>query len=218
MKVTFLGHSAVKLDGSSIIYIDPFLSGNPLATVSVDQIDKADYVFVTHDHDDHKGDAFAICKNTNATLVSIHETAVEAENMGIKAEGMNIGGTIRFNNLNINMVNAQHSSATGHQCGVVIEMDDFVIYHPGDTGLFGDMCLIGEFFAIDLAFLPIGDRYTMGIPSAVKAVEFLKPKRVIPMHYNTFPIIEADPEEFKNAVGNLSEVLIIKPGNTFNLA
>ena len=217
MKVTFLGHSAVNLDGTKTIYIDPFLSDNPLAAISAEQIDKADYVIVTHDHDDHKGDAFGICKNTGAVLVSIHEIAVEAENAGIKAEGMNIGGTLKFDGLNINMVNAHHSSASGHQSGVVIEMDNKVIYHPGDTGLFGDMKIIGEFFNIDLAFLPIGDRYTMGIPSAVKAIEYLQPKKVIPMHYNTFPIIEADPQEFKNMAGDLSKVVIINPGESIDL-
>ncbi|MGR3219016.1 MAG: metal-dependent hydrolase, partial [Candidatus Anammoxibacter sp.] len=201
MKVEFIGHSAIKLEASAVVYIDPFLTGNPLTTVSVDQIEKADYVIVTHDHDDHKGDAFEICKKTSAILIAVHEISVEAENRGIKTEGMNIGGTLRLNNIIINMVNAHHSSASGHQSGVVIEMDNKVVYHSGDTGLFGDMKIIGEFFDIDLAFLPIGDRYTMGIPSAVKAVEYLKPKKVVPMHYNTFPIIMADPNEFKEKVG-----------------
>ncbi|MGR3320210.1 MAG: metal-dependent hydrolase [Candidatus Anammoxibacter sp.] len=217
MKVKFIGHSAIKLEGSKVVYIDPFLTGNPLATVSVDQIDKADYVIVTHDHDDHKGDAFEICKKTDATLISVHEIAVEAEKIGVKVEGMNIGGTLRLDNIIINMVNAQHSSASGHQSGVVIEMDNNVIYHSGDTGLFGDMKIIGEFFDIDLAFLPIGDRYTMGIPSAVKAVEYLRPKKVIPMHYNTFPIITADPEKFKKMVGNLADVIIVNPGESIDL-
>lgn len=217
MKVTFIGHSAVKLDGSRIVYVDPFLTGNPVATVSVSQIDKADYVVVTHDHDDHKGDAFELCRSTGATLVAIHEIAVEAESAGIAVEGMNIGGTLRFEGIDINMVNAQHSCASGHQAGVVIEMDNRVVYHTGDTGLFGDMRIIGDFFNIDMAFLPIGDRYTMGIPSAVRAVEYLMPKRVVPIHYNTFPIIAADPEEFKQMVGDLSEVVIVKPGESVDI-
>lgn len=217
MKATFIGHSAVRLDGSMVVYIDPFLTGNPLAAVSVDQIHKADYVIVTHDHDDHKGDAFDICKKTGAALVSVHEIAVEAADAGIKAEGMNIGGTLRFGDISINMVNAQHSSNRGHQSGVVVEMDNKVIYHPGDTGLFGDMKIIGESFNIDLAFLPIGDRYTMGIPSAVKAVEYLRPKRVVPIHYNTFPAIKADPEEFKKKAGDLCAVIVIRPGESVEL-
>ncbi len=214
MKATFIGHSAIKLEGAHIVYIDPFLTGNPLATTSVDQIDKADYVIVTHDHDDHKGDAFDICNKTGATLVGVHEVSVDAGKEGLKSEGMNIGGTLSLENINIHMVNAQHSTANGHQAGVVIEMDGATVYHPGDTGLFGDMKIIGEFFDIDLAFLPIGDRYTMGIRSAAKAVEYLKPKKVVPMHYNTFPIIMADPQEFKSKVGALAEVVILNPGES----
>lgn len=217
MKVTFIGHSAIKLEGSKVVYVDPFLTGNPLTSMTLDQIECADYVAVTHDHDDHKGDGFEICKKSGAVLIGVHEISVEALNAGIKSEGMNIGGTLKFDKIDFHMVNALHSCGCGHQAGFVIEMDGVVVYHPGDTGLFGDMQIIGEFFDIDLAFLPIGDRYTMGIPSAVKAVEYLKPAKVVPMHYNTFPVIEADPEEFKNKVGNLAEVIILKPGETMDL-
>lgn len=217
MKATFIGHSAVKLEGSKTIYIDPFITDNPLAVISLGQINKADIVIVTHDHGDHLGNAYEICKKTGATLVSIHEIAVDASDAGIRAEGMNIGGTLRLKDVSINMVNADHSSAKGHPSGVVIEMDGTTVYHPGDTGLFGDMRIIGEFFKIDLAFIPIGDRYTMGIPSAVKAVEYLRPKKVVPVHYNTFPIIQADPEEFKRKIGDLAEVIILKPGEWIEL-
>ncbi len=217
MQVTFLGHSAVKLEGSSIVYIDPFLTGNPLSSLSIYDVNGADYVVVTHDHDDHRGDAFEICKKSGAVLVAVHEISVEALNAGIKSEGMNIGGALSFDNITINMVNALHSCGYGHQVGVVVEMDGVVIYHPGDTGLFGDMKIIGEFFDIDLAFLPIGDRYTMGIRAAVKAVEYLNPKKVVPVHYNTFPVIKADPEEFKRQVGDLAEVVILDPGKSIKL-
>lgn len=217
VKATFHGHSAVCIEAGKTIYIDPFLSGNPIANIAVEQINTADIVIVTHNHDDHIGDAFEICKKTRAVLVGIHEIAVEAENSGIQAEGMNIGGTINIEGVAINMVNAHHSSLNGHATGVVIETEGVTIYHPGDTGLFGDMRIIGEFFNIDLAFLPIGDRYTMGIKSAVKAVEFLKPEHVVPIHYNTFPIIQADPNRFKELVGSLAEVSILDPGESIEL-
>ena len=217
MKITWLGHSAVKIEGSKIVFIDPFLSGNPSASVKPEEIDKADIVVVTHYHGDHLGDAFSICKKTGATLVSIHEVAVEGEKEGIKAEGMNIGGTVEVNGVKIHMVIAWHSAEKGNATGVVVEMDGKRIYHAGDTGLTYDMKLIGEFFEPDLSLLPIGDRYTMGIPSAVKAVELIKSEVIIPIHYNTFPIIQANPEEFKARVGNKANVVILKPGESYNL-
>lgn len=217
VKTTYLGHSAICIEASKIIYIDPFLNENPTASISTNQITTADIVIATHDHADHIGDAFEICKKTSATLVGVHELAVEAENFGVHAEGMNIGGTINIEGITINMVNAQHSSSNGHPVGVVIETEGTTIYHPGDTGLFGDMRIIGEFFDIDLAFLPIGDRYTMGTKSAAKAVEYLKPKKVVPVHYNTFPLVQADPNKFKELVGDLAEVLILNPGESIEL-
>jgi L-ascorbate metabolism protein UlaG (beta-lactamase superfamily) len=115
------------------------------------------------------------------------------------------------------MVQALHSAEKGDPAGVVIEMDGKTIYHAGDTGLTYDMKLIGEFFKPDLSFIPIGDRYTMGIPSAAKAVEFIQTKKVIPVHYNTFPIVSADPEEFKKIVGDKAEVIILNPGESYSL-
>jgi len=217
MEITWLGHSAVKIKGSKIVYIDPFLTGNPTASISAEKITDADLVVVTHYHSDHLGDAFAICKLSGATLVAIHEIAVEAAEQGILAEGMNIGGTVEAKGVKVHMVQAFHSAEKGDPAGVVIEMDGKKIYHAGDTGLTYDMKLIGEFFKPDLSFLPIGDRYTMGIPSAAKAVEFIKSKKVIPVHYNTFPIVSADPQEFKKRVGGLAEVIILKPGETYRL-
>ena len=216
MDITWLGHAAVKIQGSRTLFIDPFLTGNPAASTSPDEIAEADVVVVTHHHGDHLGDAFTICKKTGATLVSIHEVAAEAEAEGIPSEGMNIGGTIETNNIKVHMVTALHSAEKGDPAGVVIEMDGKTIYHAGDTGLTYDMKLIGEFFKPDLSFIPIGDRYTMGIPSATRAVEFIQSKRVIPIHYGTFPIVSADPEEFKKSVGDLAEVIILKPGESFS--
>lgn len=217
MEITWLGHSAVIIKGTKTVIIDPFLTGNPAAAVTPDTITEADVVIVTHDHSDHKGDSFEICKQTGATLVSIHEVAVQAEAEGIAVEGMNIGGTVDTNGIKVHMVQALHSSETGDPTGVVVEMDGKMIYHAGDTGLTYDMKLIAEFFHPDLSFLPIGDRYTMGIGSAAKAVEFIQTKKVIPIHYGTFPIIEVDPEEFKKRVGDKSEVIILKPGQSYML-
>jgi L-ascorbate metabolism protein UlaG (beta-lactamase superfamily) len=217
MEITWLGHSGIKLKGSKTVYIDPFLTGNPAASTTPDEIDEADVVVVTHYHGDHLGDAFTICKKTGATFVGIHEIAVDAEAEGITAEGMNIGGTIEAKGMKVHMVQALHSAEKGDPAGVVIEMDGMTIYHAGDTGLTYDMKLIGEFFKPDLSFIPIGDRYTMGIPSAAKAVEFIQTKKVIPVHYNTFPIVSADPEEFKKIVGDKAEVIILNPGESYSL-
>jgi L-ascorbate metabolism protein UlaG (beta-lactamase superfamily) len=217
MEISWLGHSAIKLQGSKTVYIDPFLTDNPVASVTPEEITEADVVVVTHYHSDHLGDSFAICKKTGATLVGIHEIAVDGEAEGITVEGMNIGGTVEAKGVKIHMVQALHSAEKGDPAGVVIEMDGKTIYHAGDTGLTYDMKLIGEFFKPDLSLIPIGDRYTMGVPSAVKAVMFIQTRKVIPIHYNTFPIISADPEEFKKRVGDLAEVIILKPGESYTL-
>jgi L-ascorbate metabolism protein UlaG (beta-lactamase superfamily) len=217
MEITWLGHASVKITGSITVYIDPFLTGNPMAAVEADTINDADLVIVTHHHGDHLGDAYDICKRSGAPLVSIHEVAVEASEQGITAEGMNIGGSVDVKGIRVNMVTALHSAEKGDPAGVVLEMDGKTIYHAGDTGLTYDMKLIAEFFKPDLSFLPIGDRYTMGVPSAVKAVEFTGTKRVIPVHYGTYPIIESDPYEFKKQVGDRAEVIVLQPGETFTL-
>ena len=217
MEITWLGHSGIKLQGSKIVYIDPFLTGNPAASTTPEEITEADVVVVTHYHGDHLGDSFTICKKTGAILFGIHEIAVEAEAEGLTAEGMNIGGTVEAKGVKVHMVQALHSAEKGDPAGVVIEMDGQTIYHAGDTGLTYDMKLIGEFFKPDLSFIPIGDRYTMGVPSAARAVEFIQTKRVIPVHYNTFPIVSADPEEFKRLVADKAEVIILNPGDSYTL-
>lgn len=217
MQITWLGHSAVKIKGTKTIYIDPFLSENPAASISPEEVSEADIVVVTHDHSDHLGDAFPICKKTGATLAAIHEIAVMADSEGITSEGMNIGGTVEVDGVKINMVNALHSCDKGDPAGVVVEMDNKTLYHAGDTALTYDMKLIADFFHPDLSFLPIGDRYTMGVHSASKAVEFTQTKKVIPIHYDTFPLVNADPEEFKKLVGDKAEVIILKPGESYDL-
>lgn len=218
IKITWLGHSAVKIAGSKTILIDPFITGNPAAPLAIANIGQVDMVFVTHYHSDHISDAFAICKKTGATLIAIHEIAVEAEAQKITTEGMNIGGTITLDQIRFNMVPAAHSAMKGSAAGVVIEMDGKRIYHAGDTGLTYEMQLIGELFKPDLCLLPIGDRYTMGINSAARAIDLLQTRRVIPIHYNTYAPITVDPLAFKAKVGKKADVIILTPGEEYILA
>lgn len=214
MKITWIGHSAVKLEGSKTVFIDPFITGNPVATMGLDKVTKADVVVVTHDHGDHLGDSYAICKKTGATLVAIYEIAEEAAKHGAKAEGMNIGGSVNVGGVVVSLVPAFHTGGLGGTAsGAVIEMDGKKVYHSGDTGLTMEMQLIGEMYTPDIAFLPIDGRFNMGPRLAAKAVELLKVPKTVPIHYGTFPMVNSSPEEFKKLVGNKSQVIILKPGD-----
>ncbi|UCH96589.1 MAG: metal-dependent hydrolase [Candidatus Aminicenantes bacterium] len=218
MKITWIGHSALKLEGSKTVFIDPFLSGNPVASMSLDQVTRADLVVVTHDHGDHLGDAYAICKKTGATLVSIYEIAEAGAQQGIKAEGMNVGGTVTVDGAAVSLVPAIHTAGLGGTAtGAVVEMDGKKVYHAGDTALTMDMQLIGEMYQPDIGFLPIDGRFNMSPKLAAKAVELLKIPKVVPFHYDTFPLVQSSPEEFKRLVGDKSEVIIIKPGESVEL-
>ena len=218
MKITWIGHSALKLQGSKTVFIDPFLSGNPAASMSLDNVSQADVVVVTHDHGDHLGDAHAICKKTGATLVSIFEIAEAAAQQGIKAEGMNVGGTVTVDDVAVSLVPAIHTAGLGGTAtGTVVEMDGKKVYHAGDTGLTMDMQLIGEMYQPDIGFLPIDGRFNMTPRLAAKGVELLKIPKVVPIHYDTFPLVHSSPEEFKRLVGDKSEVIILKPGETVEL-
>ncbi|WP_088334687.1 metal-dependent hydrolase [Methanopyrus sp. KOL6] len=228
MRVTWLGHAAfeVEIDGVNVL-IDPFLSGNPKAAKSPDEVDP-DLVLVTHGHGDHLGDAVEICKRTGATLVGIYEIAMYAKGQGVEnVEEMNIGGTIEVEGLRIIQVPAWHSSeivedgeivAGGTPVGYVVSGEEGSVYHAGDTGLSMDMKLIGELYEPEVALLPIGSRFTMGPKEAAKAVELIEPEVVIPMHYGTFPPIDQDPEEFEREVKELGldvEVVILEPGESY---
>ncbi|MGQ9619144.1 MAG: metal-dependent hydrolase [Candidatus Aminicenantia bacterium] len=217
MKIYWLGHSAIRIEGSKIVYVDPFISGNPLSSISLEKIDRADVVVLTHDHEDHLGDAFAICKKTGATLVTYHELSLKANQEGIKAEGMNIGGTVEVNGVKVSLVQAIHSSYSGHPMGAIIRMDGKTVYHTGDTGVFMDMKLISEIFNPDIVFLPIDGRYNMDVVQASKAVELMGFRKFVPIHYDTFPIIQANPRKLKELSKDKGEIIIIKPGESVEI-
>lgn len=222
--IKYLGHSAFEivltgLDGAEkIILIDPWIE-NPLSPVKLSDYRnrKIDYIFVTHDHGDHLGNAIEIAKETGAKIVGIFEIALYAREKGVQSIDGNIGGKLNIPDLFAVLTPAWHSSNRGAPTGVVVGGKDVTIYHAGDTGLFMEMSLIGELYGPDIALLPIGGHYTMGVKEAVKAVQLIRPKIAIPMHYNTFPPIKADPEEFKKLVESTTptKVVILKPGETF---
>lgn len=221
LKVTFLGHSCVyATDGKHKLIIDPFLTGNPQATVPAKEID-VDYILATHGHGDHLGDAVDISKRTGATIIAPNELANWVAAKGADAHNMHIGGSYKFEFGRVKLTIAHHgggagedaSRYTGPAVGFLVTIGGRTVYHAGDTGLFSDMKLIGELNSIDLAFLPIGDNYTMGIDDAVKAVELLRPRRVVPIHYGTFPEIAADPHEFAARVAE-AEARVLSPGET----
>jgi len=225
IKATWLGHSCWTIEGGGhSLIIDPFLSGNPLATKKPEEI-KADFILLTHGHGDHVGDALAIAKRNKALIIANYEIVAWCQNQGAQGHPLHVGGGAAFPFGRAKLTIAHHGSALpdgsngGSPCGVVLEMEGKRIYHPGDTGLFYDMKLIGE-DGLDLAFLPIGDNFTMGIPDAVKAAKLLGAKVVIPMHYNTFDLVKADPEEFKKKVEKEvpgTKCVVLKPGESFSL-
>jgi L-ascorbate metabolism protein UlaG (beta-lactamase superfamily) len=218
MKITWLGHSALRIEGSKIVFIDPFLTGNPVASLRAQDIDRADIVVVSHDHGDHLGDSYAICRKTGATLVALHEIALDAGANKIKAEGMGIGGTVKVGGVEISLVPAFHSAGLGGTAaGIIVAMDGKTVYHAGDTGLSMEMQLIGEMYRPDIAFLPIDGRYNMTPRLAAKAVELLHVARVVPIHYDTFPPIRSSPTEFKERVGTSSAVTVLRPGGSIEL-
>lgn len=217
LKLTYHGHSVFEVhSGSHNLIIDPFINGNKHAKVKAKDIN-ADFVVLTHAHGDHMGDAFDIAKRNDATVIAVNELANYASENGCKAHNMHIGGSFTFPFGKLKFTIAHHGSSTpdgkymGEPAGVVLTIDGKNIYHAGDTGLFLDMKLIGEINPIDAALVPIGDNFTMGIDDAVKAIEFLNPKLAIPMHYSTFGVIEADPQEFKRKVESIGKKCSIIP-------
>lgn len=228
-KITFLGHSAFKVISPKgvILYIDPFLSGNPKTPSEMKTVEKADLILVTHGHGDHVGDTVSIAEKTNAKVIVIPELGRYLSKKGVKnVIGMNKGGTYTSHGIAITMVHATHSSSategdqviyTGDPAGFVIRLENgFTIYHAGDTGLFSDMKLIGELYKPDLSLLPIGSHYTMDPKEATYAAKLLGSKYVIPMHYGTFPVLTGTVEEFLALMKEVpqTKVIVLKPGET----
>ena len=223
--IKYLGHASFEvtlegLDGKKKrILIDPWIT-NPLSPYRnveeyLEKINKVDYIIVTHDHGDHLGEALDIAKKTNAKIIAIYDLAIELEKKNVTTIGANIGGKLDVPDIFVVLTPALHSSQHGNPTGVVVGGNDIKVYHAGDTGLFAEMTYIGELYKPDIAMLPIGGHFTMGIREAAKAVELLKPKYVVPMHYGTFDVIKADPNEFAKLVRERvpeTQVIILKPG------
>jgi L-ascorbate metabolism protein UlaG (beta-lactamase superfamily) len=221
MDIRFLGHAAFALehDGKTVL-IDPFLTGNPKAAASADEV-AADAILLTHGHGDHYGDTVAIAKRTGATVVAITEIAGEIAEEGVETIDTNLGGTAEFDWGSVRLVPALHTSTTPNgtvsvPAGLVVEIGDKRIYHLGDTALFSDLALPGRRGHIDVALMCIGGHYTMDRFDAVVAAEFVGADQVIPCHYDTFPPVETDAQAFKSDVQNagFAEVVILPPGET----
>lgn len=225
MKISYHGHSIVKIktNGKTIL-IDPFITGNKLTDLKAED-EKPDVILLTHGHNDHVGDTMDIAKREDILVVAPNELAVYLGWQGINAHGMNIGGSKEFDFGTIKYTQAFHSSSyttedneiiyTGMPAGLLLTIEGKKIYHAGDTALFSDMKLYAE-DPIEVAFLPIGDNFTMGPEDAAKAVEILNPKLTVPIHYNTFPPIEQDPEDFKALVTS-HEVKIMAAGESIEI-
>jgi len=227
LSITWFGHSTFLLTtpGGKRIVFDPWLTGNPKAPAGA-KIDKADVICVTHGHSDHTGDVVAVARATGAPVVAVFELANWFQGKGLKdVVGMGVGGTVDVKGLKISMTPAVHTSSihedgkvhyVGVATGFVVRMeDDRAIYFAGDTALFSDMRLIRELYAPEIAFLPIGDHYTMDPVAAAKACEMLGVRQVVPMHYGTFPALTGSPETLKKLVEPLGiDVLVLKPGET----
>ncbi len=206
MKVSFHGHSIVKIEtNGKIILFDPFIRGNSLTDLKVEDV-KPDVIILTHGHNDHLGDTVELAKRHDALVVGIAEIATYIGWQGIRTHGMNIGGSFEFDFGKITLTPAFHSTGyatvdeqiiyLGLPAGVLFSAEGKTVYHVGDTALYSDMKLIGDKHKIDVAFIPIGDNFTMSPEDAAIAAQWLKPKIVVPIHYNTFPVIQQDPYKF----------------------
>ena len=226
LSITWLGHSTfvITTPGGKRIVTDPWLEGNPMCPPGT-KIDRADLILLSHGHSDHSADVVSVARATGAPVVCIHELSQWLGNKGLQnVKGMGIGGTISVAGLDVSMTPAVHSSSVmegdgivylGEPTGFVVRLEDKrAFYFAGDTALFGDMRLIADEHAPEIAFLPIGDHYTMGPDAAARACKLLLVRQVVPMHYGTFPILTGTPERLKELVEPSVQVLVLKPGET----
>ena len=223
--LTWHGHSCFLLetDGGQRIMIDPWIDENPASDIKTKDIEALDYILVSHGHSDHFDDCIPLAKKTGATVVSTYELVSFVQSQGVeKGHGMNIGGAYVFDFGRVKLTPALHTgSISGDTGGHTTDCSGFLIslnegqrlYHAGDTALIVDMQLLRG--SVDVAILPIGDNYTMGPEDAARAVEMIEPEVVIPMHYNTFPLIEQNPEGFRQLVGDTARVEIMQPGGSY---
>jgi L-ascorbate metabolism protein UlaG (beta-lactamase superfamily) len=228
LSITWLGHATFLLQspGGKKILFDPWVTGNPTSPESAKKLGQLDLILITHGHSDHTGDAVSIGRSSGAQTVAPYEVSLWLQQKGLKSvTGMNPGGTLKVLGLQVTMVPAMHSSSVeeegriiylGVATGYVITFEDgLTIYYSGDTSIFGDMRLIGEMYRPSIAFLPIGDLYTMGPEQAAKACELLGVKQVVPMHYGTFPALTGTPAKLRELVTPKGvQVLELKPGET----
>ena len=227
LSYTWLGHATflIQSPGGKRILFDPWVTGNPSSPESAKKIGGVDLILVTHGHADHTGDVVPIGRTTGAQVVAPFELSLWFQKKGLQnVTGMNPGGTLNALGLSITMVQAYHSSSiedgdtivyTGVATGYVVRFEDrTTIYFAGDTAVFGDMRLIGELYRPQIAFLPIGDHFTMGPEQAAKACELLCVQQVVPMHYGTFPVLTGTPAKLRELVGSRVQVLELKPGET----
>ncbi|MEM0488445.1 MAG: metal-dependent hydrolase [Candidatus Bathyarchaeia archaeon] len=218
-RITWLGHAAFQIElVDKVVLIDPWI-GNPKSPLRLIDVSKVDIVYVTHDHGDHLGEAIEICKTTGATFVATYELGNYVAKRGVKKViGANIGGSIQVGDVKLRLVQAFHTASKGAPTGVIVEGEGRSIYHAGDTGLFGDMHLIGELYKPDMALIPIGGYYTMGPEEAAEAVKLIRPKMVIPMHYGTFPVLVQSPDDFVEKVRERApgvKVIVLNPGESY---